>query len=95
MSDFQHGRGNYAAVRAHFRLRLAALDERIFRHHLQGIELKAFFYTCCNEKGGNAETWLEKYMDNEWPLQRRGGFPIDLMAWIWERIDLENVPVSF
>jgi hypothetical protein len=54
-----------AVVRTHFRLRLAALDERIFRHHLQGIELRALFCACCNEKGGNAEMWLEKYVDNE------------------------------
>jgi hypothetical protein len=34
--------------------------------------------------------WLEKYMENEWPSERRGKFPIDLMAWIWERIELED-----
>jgi hypothetical protein len=48
-------------VRAHFRLRLAELDERIFRHHLQGIELRALFYACCNESEGNTgwkSTWI-------------------------------------
>jgi len=79
-----------AVVRAHFRLRLAELDERIFRHHVQGIELRALFYACCNECAGNTEIWLEKYMDHEWPVKRRGDFPVDLMAWIWERIDLED-----
>jgi len=98
MTDFQSCRGNHAdetsadaALRAHFRLRLAALDERIFLHHLQGIELRALFYACCNEYGGNTEIWLEKYMDQEWPLERRGEFPIDLMAWIWERIELDDI----
>jgi hypothetical protein len=44
MSDFQSSRGNHAdetpadaALRAHFRLRLAALDTQLFLHHLQGI----------------------------------------------------------
>jgi hypothetical protein len=67
---------------------LAALDERLLRHHVQGIELRALFYNCCNESGGNTEMWLEKYMDHEWPSKRRGKFPFDLMAWIEERIDL-------
>ena len=97
MTDFQSCRGNHAddtpadaVVSAHFRLRLAALDERIFRHHLQGIELRALFYACCNEFGSNTETWLEKYRDQEWSLERRGDFPIDLMACFLERLDLED-----
>jgi hypothetical protein len=100
MTDFQRSRGNHvdetpadAVVRARFRLRLAALDEWIYRHHVQEMELRALFYTCCNESGGNTEMWLEKYMDHEdheWPFERRGDFPIDLMAWIWERIDLQD-----
>jgi hypothetical protein len=97
MTDFQRCCGNDvdetpadAVVRAHFRLRLAALDEQIHRHHVQGIELRALFYACCNESGGNTEMWLEKYIDHEWPFERRGDFSIDLMAGIWERIDLQD-----
>ena len=66
MTDFQSSRGNHvdetpadAVVRARFRLRLAALDERIYRHHVQEMELRALFYACCNESGGNTEMWLE------------------------------------
>ena len=93
----QSCRGNHAddtpadvVIRAHFRLWLAALDDRIFRHHLRGIELSALFYACCNERGVNTETWLEKNMDNEWASERRGKFPIDLIGWILGRIDLED-----
>jgi hypothetical protein len=101
MSDFQSSRGNHAdetpadaALRAHFRLRVAALDAQLFRHHLQGIELRALFYACCNECDGNTEMWLEKYKDQEWVVGRRGDFPFDLMAWIEERLDLEDRWVS-
>lgn len=73
MTDDQSARGDYseetptdALVRAHFRLKLAELDEELFRHHLQGIELRALFYACCNEYAGNTEIWLEKYNDH-WP----------------------------
>jgi Phosphotransferase enzyme family len=97
MSDFQSSRENHAdetpadaALRAHFRLRLATLDMQLFRHHLQGIELRALFYACCNECGGNTEMWLEKYKDQEWVVRRRGNFPFDLVAWIEERLDLED-----
>ena len=95
MTDHQSGHGNYrdetptdALVRAHFRLKLAELDEELFRHHLQGIELRALFYACCNENSGNTELWLEKYNDHEWPTGRRGPFPFDYMAWLNESLDL-------
>ena len=95
MSDFQGSRGNHAdetpadaALRAHFRLRLATLDVQLFRHHLQGIELRALLYACCNEFDRNTEMWLEKYRDQEWVVGRRGDFPFDLMEWIHERLDL-------
>ena len=84
MSDFQSSRGNHvdetpadAALRAHFRLRLAALDTQLFRNHLQGIELRALFYACCNECDGNTEI-LEKYKDQEWVVGRRGDFRLIL-----------------
>jgi hypothetical protein len=38
--------------------------------------------------------WLEKYKDQEWVVGRRGDFPFDLMAWIEERLDLEDRWVS-
>jgi hypothetical protein len=41
------------AVRAQFRLRLAAMHEDLFRHYLQGIELRALFYACCNQYPAN------------------------------------------
>ena len=51
MTDDQCSRGNHAdespadaMTRSQFRLRLAELDEDLFRHHLQGIELRALFY---------------------------------------------------
>jgi hypothetical protein len=95
MTDDQQSHGNHvdetpmdAIAHAHFRLRLAALDEELFRHHVQGCELRAFFYSCCNEYAGNTEVWLEKYSDHEWPVGRRGPFPFDLIAWIHEQIDL-------
>ena len=97
MSDFQGSRGNHAdetsadaALRAHFRLRLATLDAQLFRHHLQAIELRALLYACCNEFDGNTEMWLEKYRDQEWVVGRRGDFPFDLMEWIHERLDLAD-----
>jgi len=97
MSDFQDSRGNHAeetpadaVLRAHFRLRLATLDAQLFRHHLQGIELRALLYACCNEFDGNTEMWLEKYRDQEWVVGRRGDFPFDLREWIHERLDLED-----
>jgi hypothetical protein len=63
MTDFQSGRasGNYIdetptdafwLVRAHFRLELAELDEELFRHHVQGTELRALYYACCYEYPG-------------------------------------------
>ena len=97
MTDDQDERGNYqeetpkdARVRAHFRLKLAALDEKLFRHHLQGIELRALFYACCNEYAGNAEIWLGKYNDLEWPTGRRGAFPFDYIAWLRENLALQR-----
>lgn len=97
MSDFQNSRGNHAdetpadaVLRAHFRLRLATLDAQLFRHHLQGIELRALLYACCNEFDGNTEMWLEKYKDQEWVVARRGDFPFDFIEWLHERFDLED-----
>ena len=97
MTDDQSSRGHHAdetpadaITRAHFRLRLATLDEKLFRHYLQGIELRALFYACCNEYPGNTEVWLEKYQDNEWSVQQRGPFPFDVLTWIGDRIDLEE-----
>ena len=105
MSEHQSSRDDYkdetpteAIVRAHFRLRLAALDENLYRHHLQGCELRALFYACCNDLTGNTEAYLEKYKDLEWPTARRGPFPFDYMAWwleqdkLWheERLQEEN-----
>jgi len=101
MTDAQSARGGYsketptdALVRAHLHLKLAELDEELFRHHLQGIELRALFYACCNEYAGNTEIWLEKYNDHEWPTGRRGPFPFDYMAWLNEKLDLEERCVS-
>jgi hypothetical protein len=83
-----------ALVRAHFHLKLAELDRELFRHHLQGIELRALFYACCNEYAGNTEILLERYKDHEWPTGRRDSFPFDHMAWIRERLALEEMSVS-
>jgi hypothetical protein len=65
MTAYQSGRGNYidetdALVRVHFRLKLAELDEELFRHHVQGIELlvRALFYAYCDEYPGNTEVWF-------------------------------------
>jgi hypothetical protein len=97
MTDDQSSRGNHAdetpadaITRAHFRLRLAALDENLFRHHLQGIEIRALFYACCHEYAMNTEIWLKKYKDNEWSVKQRGPFPFDSWAWVNERLDLEE-----
>jgi hypothetical protein len=94
MSEHQSGRGNYsddtptdALVRAHFRLKLVELDEELFRHHVQGIELRALFESCCNEYAGNTEVYLDKYSDHEWPTGRRGPFPFDFIAWVNETWD--------
>lgn len=46
-----------------------------FRHHVQGSELWALFYAYYNEYASNMEGWLEKYMDHEWPVDRRGNLP--------------------
>jgi hypothetical protein len=35
-----------------------------------------------------------KYMKLEWPTGRRGPFPLDLWAWIEERINFEHKFVS-
>ena len=75
-------------IRAYFRLKLAELDEELFSHQLQGIELRAFFYACCNQYPANTEVWLEKYNDHEWSTDRRGPFPFDYMAWLNELLDL-------
>jgi len=97
MSEHQSMRGDYkdetptdAAVRAHFRLRLAALHEDCYRHHLQGCELRALFNTCCNDLPGNTMTYLRKYKDLEWPTVRRGPFPFDYTAWWLERDKLRR-----
>jgi len=66
------------------------MDENLYRHHLQGIELRAIFNTCCNELPANTEGWLEKYKDLEWSTERRGQFPFDYMAWWWEKNKLWN-----
>jgi hypothetical protein len=83
-----------ALVRAHFHLKLAELDRERFRHHLQGIELRALFYACCNGYAGNTEIWLERYKDREWPTGWRDPFSFDYMAWIRERLALEERSVS-
>ena len=95
MTDDQSGRGNHAdespadaITRSQFRLRLAELDEDLFRHHLQGIELRALFYACCNEYPMNTEVWLKKYIELEWSVRRRGPFPFDYWGWVNQRIDL-------
>jgi aminoglycoside phosphotransferase (APT) family kinase protein len=100
MTDDQSAHGDYidemptdALVRAHFRLKLAELDKELFRHHLQGVELRALFYACCNEYAGNTEIWLGRYKNHE-PTDRRGPFPFDYMAWVGERLDLEERSVS-
>ena len=105
MSEHQSSPGNYqdetptdAVVRAQFRLRLAALDEDLYRHHLQGCELRALFYTCCNNLPGNTDAYLSKYHELVWPMARRGPFPFDYIAWwleqnkLWhkERLQEEN-----
>jgi len=95
MSEHQSARGDYkdetptdTVVRAKFRLQVVAMHEDLYRHHLQGVELRAFFYTCCNEYPANTEIWLEKYKDLEWSTERRGPFPFDLTAGQWEQIEL-------
>jgi len=97
MSEHQTARGDYkddtptdAIIRAQFRLRLATMHEDLYRHYLQGIELRALFYACCNEFPGNAEGWLAKYMELEWPTKRRGPFPFDFLTWVIEKDDLRN-----
>lgn len=97
VTDDQDTRGNYAGetpgdlrARARFRLALAELDEDLFRHHLQGVELRALFYNCCNTYAGNTEIWLEKYMGNEWSVNQRGPFPFDFWAWINAGFDLQT-----
>jgi len=101
MSDHESGRGDYrdetpmdAVVRAQFRLRLAAIHEDLYRHYLQGCELRALFYACCNESPSNTEVYLEKYKDLEWPTERRGPFPFDYMAWWWEKNGLEQIELQ-
>lgn len=91
----QDTRGNYLdespsdlCARAKFRSRLAELDDDLFRHHFQGVELRAFYENCCEEYAGNAELWLEKYMRNEWSVDRRGAFPFDYQAWIEAKLGL-------
>jgi hypothetical protein len=73
MSAHQIRHGNYideiptgtdALVRARFRLKLAELDEELFRHYVQGIELRALFYACCDEYPGNTQVWLGKYNEH-------------------------------
>jgi hypothetical protein len=83
MSEHQTSRGNYkgktpadAIVRAPFRLRLAALNEDLYCHHIEGYELRALFYT---------EMYLSKYKDLEWSMAQRGPFPFDYMAWWLEQ----------
>jgi hypothetical protein len=96
MSSFQESPRNYAnetpadaLVRAHFRRTLASLDQDFFRHYLQGMELRAFFHSCCNVYESNTMVWLGKYMKQEWPA-RRGPFPFDYWTWIEEKLLLEE-----
>ena len=91
MSEHQTSRGNYkdetpadAIVRAPFRLRLAELNDDLYRHHVQGYELRALFNACCNVTG-NTEMYLSKYKDLEWSMAQRGPFPFDYMAWWLEQ----------
>ena len=79
-----------AITRASFRLRLAALDEKLFRHYLLGLELRALFYACCYEFAGNAEGWLINYEEHEWSVKQRGPFPFDIWAWVKERAFFEH-----
>jgi hypothetical protein len=97
MTDHQSAHGDHAdetpadaITRARFRLRLAELDETLFRHYLQGLELRALFYACCNEYAGNTQLWVQRYHDNEWSVQQRGAFPFDLWDWLDEQYDLEQ-----
>ena len=97
MTFEQSSRDNYAEetptdaiTRASFRLRLAALDEKLFRHYLLGLELRALFYACCYEFAGNAEGWLIKYEEHEWSVKQRGPFPFDIWAWVKERAFFEH-----
>jgi len=64
-SDYKDDSPTDAVIRAQSRLQLAAMYEDLYHHYLQGIELKALFYACCNELPDNAESWLAKYMELE------------------------------
>jgi len=97
MTDHQSSHRNYEGesagdkiIRSRFRLRLAALNRKLYRHNFQGVELRAIFYACCNEYAGNTETWLKHYMTTEWPERRRGPFPFDFWAEILEKLTLEE-----
>jgi hypothetical protein len=97
MTEDQDERGNYneetladAVVRARYELTLATSDLKLFCHHLQGLELRALFYACCNRYPANTEGYLLKYMELEWPMGRRGPFPLDLRAWVDERCTLDE-----
>jgi hypothetical protein len=97
MKDHQSRHGDYegegpgdALNRARFRLRLAHLDDNLFRHTFQGVELRALFYACCYECAGNAEIWLEHYIETEWSEKRRGPFLFDFMAELWDKLTLEE-----
>ncbi|KAF8226470.1 hypothetical protein L208DRAFT_1406945, partial [Tricholoma matsutake] len=54
MTDDQSAHGDYSEETPTDTL-LAELDKELFCHHLQGIELRALFYACCNEYAGNTE----------------------------------------
>lgn len=76
MTDGQSLRGNHAdetptdaITWAIFRLRLAALEEKLFRHYLQELELRALFHAnYCNKLATNTEVWLIKYQEREWSV---------------------------
>jgi len=87
MIDDQSKRGNHAdetppdaITQSQFRLRLAELDADLFRRQ----EFRAFLYAYCNQYS-NTEVWLERYIEHEWPVRRRGPFPFDYRGWVNQR----------
>lgn len=75
-------------MREYFCTQLSTRNERLFRNWRDGVELRAIFYNLCNEYEGNAEVWVEKYAESQWP-EERGGFPFDVKRWIKARLGVE------
>lgn len=77
-----------AELRLYFQDQLRLGSSELYKNWFDGVELRAIFYNLCHEYAGNAEVWLEKYSEKQWP-DERGDFPFDYWGWMKAKLGVE------